>query len=70
VKPEHVVPGVKALLKQLHSEIDELESSLTPTWSGLVERLEKLTDRHQRTWGIVSHLKVRQGSALPASRPC
>lgn len=59
VKAEHVVPGMRALLAQLHKEIDALEASVTPTWEGLVEPLEKLTDKHQRTWGIVSHLKVR-----------
>lgn len=67
VKAEHVVPGVKALLGQLHKEIDALEGSVTPTWEGLVEPLEKLTDRHQRTWGIVSHLKVRRGFAVYCS---
>jgi oligopeptidase A len=58
VKPEHVVPGMRALLAQLHKDIDALEAAVTPSWEGLVEPLEKLTDRHQRTWGIVSHLKV------------
>lgn len=58
VKAEHVVPGMRALLAQLHKDIDALEASVTPSWEGLVEPLEKLTDRHQRVWGIVSHLKV------------
>jgi hypothetical protein len=69
VKPEHVVPGMRALLAQLHKEIDALEASVTPSWEGLVEPLEKLTDRHQRTWGIVSHLKVGfKGSGRKAIR--
>jgi hypothetical protein len=58
VQPEHVVPGMRALLGQLHKDIDALEASVTPSWEGLVEPLEKLTDKHQRTWGVVSHLKV------------
>eukprot|EP00878_Enallax_costatus_P002366 GHUV01002542.1.p1 GENE.GHUV01002542.1~~GHUV01002542.1.p1 ORF type:complete len:832 (+),score=220.74 GHUV01002542.1:594-3089(+) len=65
VTAEHVVPGMRALLAQLHKEIDGLEASVEPTWHGLVEPLEKLTDRHQRTWGIVSHLKgVKDSDAL------
>jgi hypothetical protein len=59
VKPEHVVPGMRALLAELHAEIDALEANVTPTWEGLVEPLERISDRHQRTWGVVSHLKVR-----------
>lgn len=58
VKPEHVVPGMRALLATLHKEIDTLEASVAPTWEGLVEPLERISDRHQRTWGVVSHLKV------------
>lgn len=58
VKPEHVVPGVRALLADLHRQIDALEASVEPTWAGLVEPLERIGDKHQRTWGIVSHLKV------------
>jgi hypothetical protein len=58
VQAEHVVPGVRALLKELHEAIDELEKNVQPTWQGLVEPLERIGDKHQRTWGIVSHLKV------------
>lgn len=49
---------MRALLAELHKGINGLEASVEPTWQGLVDPLEKLTDRHQRTWGIVSHLKV------------
>jgi Zn-dependent oligopeptidase len=64
VQPEHVVPGMRALLGQLHKDIDALEASVTPSWEGLVEPLEKLTDKHQRTWGVVSHLKVGCGAGF------
>ncbi|KAJ9507608.1 hypothetical protein QJQ45_019220 [Haematococcus lacustris] len=66
VTAEHVVPGVRALLAALHAEIDALEQNVVPTWSGLVEPLERIQDRHQRTWGVVSHLKVgvRDSEAL------
>jgi hypothetical protein len=34
VNAEHVVPGMRALLAQLHSEIDALEKSAVPTVGG------------------------------------
>lgn len=37
VKAEHVVPGIKALLEQLHAEVDALEANVQPTWEGLVQ---------------------------------
>ncbi|KIY91954.1 oligopeptidase A [Monoraphidium neglectum] len=65
VKPEHVVPGMRALLGELHKQIDALEAAVEPTWAGLVEPLERISDRHQRTWGVVSHLKgVQDTEAL------
>jgi hypothetical protein len=33
--------------------------AVEPTWEGLVQPLEKLTDKHSRAWGVVTHLKVR-----------
>ena len=58
VKAEHVVPGITQLLDELNAELDELEKKVQPTWSGLVEPLERLTDRLSLAWGTVSHLKV------------
>ena len=41
---------------------------MTPTWSGLVEPLERIGDRLGRPWGTVSHLKaVRDSEALRAA---
>lgn len=67
VKAEHVVPAMRALLKQLHADIDTLEGSVQPTWAGLVAPLERIADRQQRTWGVVGHLKVSWPAAGP---PC
>ena len=68
VKAEHVVPGIKALLAQMHREIDELEGSVQPTWEGVVEPLERIMDRLGRAWGTVSHLKaVRDSEDLRAA---
>lgn len=62
IKAEHVVPGIRALLKELNQEIDSLEASVEPTWSGLVEPLERIADRLGRTWGAVHHLNATRNS--------
>ena len=56
IKPEHVAPALNQLLKELNEELTQLEADLKPTWSGLVEPLERLTERLTWSWGIVSHL--------------
>ena len=58
VKAEDVVPGITQLLDDLNAQLDDLEKKVEPTWSGLVEPLERLTDRLSLAWGTVSHLKV------------
>jgi len=58
IKAEHVVPGIRSLLEQLNREIDDLEANVEPTWSGLVEPIERVVDRLGRVWGSVSHLKA------------
>ena len=58
VKAEHVVPGIRSLLSQLHAEVDELEAVVVPTWEGLVHPLERIVDRLSRAWGTVTHLKA------------
>ncbi|CAL8464147.1 g3682 [Coccomyxa elongata] len=65
VKAEHVVPGITKLIEDLNAELDELEKTVQPTWSSLVEPLERLTDSISRAWSTVSHLKaVRDSEAL------
>ena len=56
VKPEHVEPALNKLLSELNEELTQLEADVKPTWSGLVEPLERLTERLTWSWGIVSHL--------------
>jgi oligopeptidase A len=56
IQPEQVIPAFDQLLKELDEELTTLEANVQPTWSGLVEPLEKLTDRLTWSWGIVSHL--------------
>ena len=65
VQAEHVVPGIKALLTQLGQEIDDLEQNVTASWQGLLNPLERISDRLSRAWGTISHLKaVKDSEAL------
>jgi oligopeptidase A len=56
IKPEHIVPSMTQLLAELDEELTSLEAKVTPTWSGLVEPLDRLGERLTWSWGIVSHL--------------
>jgi len=56
IQPEQVIPAFTQLLKELDEQLTILEANAQPTWSGLVEPLEKLTERLNWSWGIVSHL--------------
>lgn len=65
IKPEHVVPGITQLLAELEAALATLEAEAVPTWSGLVEPLDRLTDRLSWSWGVVSHLMgVKNSSEL------
>ncbi|KAL8246955.1 hypothetical protein R6Q59_008171 [Mikania micrantha] len=54
----HVLPGLRALLKKLDSDLMELEKTVEPSWPKLVEPLEKMMDRLTVVWGAVNHLKA------------
>jgi oligopeptidase A len=56
IKPEHVVPAMTQLLAELDEELAKLEHQVTPSWSGLVEPLDRLGERLTWSWGVVSHL--------------
>ncbi|MDZ8050347.1 MAG: M3 family metallopeptidase [Aulosira sp. ZfuVER01] len=56
INPEQVVPAFKQLLTELDAELATIETNVQPTWSGLVEPLDKLTERLTWSWGIVNHL--------------
>ncbi|KAK7252461.1 hypothetical protein RIF29_36411 [Crotalaria pallida] len=58
VEPKHVRPGIRAILKKLESDLDELERNVEPSWPKLVEPLEKIVDKLSVIWGIVNHLKA------------
>ena len=56
---------MRALLAELEAELAALEKSAAPSWSGVVEPLERIGDRLGDTWGVVGHLLgVRNSPAL------
>ncbi|MEQ8996624.1 MAG: M3 family metallopeptidase [Coleofasciculus sp. B1-GNL1-01] len=56
IEPNHIVPAMTQLLAELDQELAALEEKVVPTWDGLVEPLEALTERLRWSWSIVSHL--------------
>lgn len=62
IRSEHIVPAMRQLLTQLEAELHQLEAKAQPTWEGLVEPLERLSDRLSVPWGIVGHLMGVQNS--------
>jgi oligopeptidase A len=53
---------MRHLLADLEAELQHLEDQLQPSWAGLVEPLERIEDRLNRTWGVVGHLMGVQNS--------
>jgi len=56
IEAEQVVPAMTQLLKELEQEVTQLETDVTPTWTGLVEPLTAIDERLGWSWGIVGHL--------------
>ncbi|MDB9487618.1 M3 family metallopeptidase [Dolichospermum circinale CS-537/01] len=56
IKPEQVEPAFNYLLAELEKQLTILEANIQPTWTGLIEPLEKLTERLNWSWGILNHL--------------
>jgi oligopeptidase A len=65
IQPQHIGPAVQQLLADLDQRLSQLETSLTPTWSGLVDPLNAIGERLSWTWGIIGHLMgVKNSSEL------
>ena len=57
IKPEHVVPGMKALIEEAQDALNEVTRDTTPaTWDDVIAPLERKTLALSRAWGAVSHL--------------
>ena len=61
---DNIVPSLMNLFKELEKDIDQLEASAPATWVDLVDPYERLNDRLNLPWGIVTHLEVREGNSL------
>ncbi|KAJ6327885.1 hypothetical protein OIU76_006423 [Salix suchowensis] len=62
VEASHVRPGIRAILKNLESDLEEFERTVEPSWPKLVEPLEKLVDQLTVVWGMINHLKAVKDS--------
>lgn len=51
-----VEPGVTALVVDVEAEFEALESSLEPTWDGVMEPLERIGHRLEAVIGSITHL--------------
>lgn len=57
IKPEHVVPGMKALIEEAQATLTEVTKDTTPaTWDDVIAPLERKTLALSRAWDAVSHL--------------
>lgn len=57
IKPEHVVPGMKALIAEAQAVLENVTNDSTPaSWEDVITPLEKKTLTLSRAWGAVSHL--------------
>lgn len=53
---DKVEPGVAELISVVKSDFAELEKNLTPTWSGLMQPLEEISNRLNTPFERISHL--------------
>ena len=68
VRPEHVVPAMRAILAEVTADLERLEAAVEPTWASSVEPLERMQDRLGSAWRTVGHLMgVKNSSELRAA---
>jgi oligopeptidase A len=56
ISPDCVIPAITELLAEADGKLTQLEASIVPTWAGLVEPLDRLSDRLSWSWDIIGHL--------------
>ncbi len=74
IQVDHVVPAIEQLLTTVDAQLTELEKNIVPTWAGLIEPIDRLSEKLNWAWGIVGHLMGVQNSpelrtAYEASQP-
>ncbi len=62
ITPAQVVPAMTELLAEANAAFTQLEANIIPTWAGLVEPLDRLTERIEWSWSIIGHLMGVQNS--------
>ena len=62
ITPDHIIPAMTELLQELETKLNDLETTVKPTWEGLVEPLTKIEEKFSWSWGIVGHLMGVQNS--------
>ncbi len=57
IKPEHIVPAISQLLDDACTSVEEhLAATQNYTWKNLVEPLEDIDDKLNKTWSPISHM--------------
>lgn len=56
ILPEHIVPAVTQVLKESEKNLFALESSVEPSWTGLIKPLEELSIPFEYAWSPIGHL--------------
>ncbi len=62
ITPAQVVPAITELLATANAALTQLEANIIPTWTGLVEPLDRIIEKISWSWGIVGHLMGVQNS--------
>ncbi|MCP5158823.1 MAG: oligopeptidase A [Gammaproteobacteria bacterium] len=69
IQPEHIEPAIDAQLAANRADLERLlAANAEPTWANLIQPLEELDDRLNKTWSPVKHLHaVLDSEALRAA---
>ena len=73
IEPEHVVPGVRAVLAEAGAALSSVAGGATAgrTWANTIERYDDALERVERVVGTVQHLLgVKDSAALRAAFEC
>jgi oligopeptidase A len=62
IQVAHVVPAIEEILATVNTQLTALEQNITPTWAGLIEPVDRLSEQLNWAWGIVGHLMGVQNS--------
>ncbi len=56
ITPEHVVPAIEQVIKNIQARFSEIENNLDPSWEGMIEPLDDLEIPFEYTWSPIGHL--------------